>query len=147
MREFSPPVNPELRERILRLAAQVLDQAPERKPILGGDLAMDEDDLVIGERAKLEFPDGSTLEVALSKPEGRPPIEWLAEITSTIDEGDYFKHYLVRDDDFVMAHRKTIIDIDDEEAQMVARELEGTLRAIAEGGLKIRRKRGRPKAA
>lgn len=147
MREFSPPVSPELRARLLQLSEELLAAAPERKPILGGDLAMEEAELVIGERAKLEFPDGATLEVALSRPEGRPPIEWLAEITSTIDEGDYFKHYLVRDDDLVMAHRKTIIDIDDEEARMVENELLMGLRAISEGGLKVKRRRGRPKAA
>ncbi len=146
MRDFTPPVSPELRAEVFETARRVLAAAPEMRPLYGRELAMEEEDALIAERAKLELADGATMEVALSRPEGRPPIEWLAEITSTINEEDYFKHYLVRDADLVLALRKTIIPIDDEEARMVLSELQLTLDAILNGGLKVRRRRGRPKA-
>ena len=61
--------------------------------------------------------------------EARPPFEWVYEISSDMGESEYFKHYLVRESDIVLAQRKVLTVIDDEEAAILRADLEEALQA------------------
>ncbi len=85
------------------------------------EFEMEGDPIVVNE-ADMRWPDGR-MRIAVTTPEARPPFEWLIEITSNIDEGDYFKHYLVLEGDVVLAQRKVLTSIDDVEAAIVLADL------------------------
>ncbi len=131
MRKFDPPVSAELRGQIVDLVAAVLNRAPKIKVQHGRDLAMDEADLIVSRSAKIDLgEDIGSISLAESKGEARPPFEWLVEVTSEIGESDYLRHYLVRDDDVVLAHRKVLTEVDDEEARRLITDLEQTLATL-----------------
>ncbi len=144
MRNFGPPIGPEQDHAIRQLAHQVFEAAPARRAAPGGDFAMDEraDQTVLYE-ADIRLADGQRLRVAETIAEARPPFEWLMEITSDIGEADYFKHYLVREHDIVLAQRKELIPIDAAEAELILHDLGVAQAAIATGNLKIPRQRRR----
>ena len=52
-------------------------------------------------------------------------------MTSEINEGDYLKHYLIRDNDMVLAHRKVLTEVDNDEAELLIGDLEQTLASLA----------------
>jgi hypothetical protein len=64
------------------------------------------------------------LRIAATESSARPPFQWLLEITSDMGEADYFKHYLVREDDIVLAQRKVLTPLDDKEAEVVLSDLQ-----------------------
>jgi hypothetical protein len=129
--EFEPPVAPELRQRIIELVAAILDRAPKVKTLYGRDLAMDEEDAVVGRSAKLDLGEEvGTVSVAESEPSARPPFEWIVEVTSEINSVDYLKHYLVRDDDMMLAHRKVLTEVGDREAKLLIIDLEQALASL-----------------
>ncbi len=73
--------------------------------------------------------DGQRLRVGKTLDEARPPFEWIYEISSDMGESEYFKHYLVREHDIVLAQRKLLTVIDDEEAAILRADLEEALAA------------------
>lgn len=119
MREFGPPASQELDTRIRREALALFDIMPAKKQTLGEALAMDDVDMVVLELAEVADEDGNKFKLSVTKPEARPPFEWLIEISSDLGESEYFKHYLVREDDIVLAQRKVLTVIDDEEAEKI----------------------------
>lgn len=132
MRKFTPPVSPELRQRIVDLVVQILNHAPKVKMQYGRDLAMDDANLVVSRTAKINLGENiGLISLAESEAAARPPFEWLVEVTSEIGEGDYLRHYLVRDDDMVLAHRKVLTEVDNEEAYLLIADLEQTLATLA----------------
>ena len=131
MRSFAPPVRSELRNQIVELVRQIIAVAPKSKQQFGRDLAMDDADLLVSESAKINIDDdGAMISVAQSMPVARPPFEWLVEITSELEASDYLKHYLVRQDDMVLAHRKVITEVDDQEAESLIADLMQTLKFL-----------------
>jgi len=132
MRNFSPPVRPELREQIVDLVQQIIAAAPKTKQQFGRDLIMDDTELLVSESAKITFDndDDAVISLAQSMPAARPPFEWLVEITSELEPSDYLKHYLVRQDDMVLAHRKVITEVDDWEAEALIDDLKLTLKSL-----------------
>jgi len=131
MREFNPPASGELRQRIVELVSAILEYAPKVKTQYGRDLAMDEEDLAVSRSVKLDLGEEvGTISLAESEAVARPPFEWLAEVTSEIGESDYLRHYLVRQDDLVLAHRKVITEVDDREAESLIADLELTLSSL-----------------
>lgn len=130
MRNFSPPVRPELREQIVDLVQQIIAIAPKTKQQFGRDLIMDDTELLVSESARITFDDGAVISLAQSTPAARPPFEWLVEITSELEASDYLKHYLVRQDDMVLAHRKVITEVDDQEAEALVADLKLTLESL-----------------
>jgi hypothetical protein len=130
-REFSPPVAPELRQRIIELVVAILEHAPKVKRLYGRDFAMDDEEALVGRSTKLDLGDEmGTLSVAQSEAGTEPPFEWLVEVTSEINPSDYLKHYLVRDSDIVLAHRKVLTEVDDQEAKSLIVDLEQALATL-----------------
>ena len=128
MPEFTPPVSNELRLKLLKLVDELIDACPKLKIQHGHDLAMDEEELVVSKVAKFDLGDEvGTVTVARSEAVARPPFEWLAEITCEINDAGYLKHYLVRDSDVVLAHRKVLTEIDNAEAERIITDLKQTL--------------------
>lgn len=123
MREFQPPVSPALRQQIIDAVSRLLAAAPKVKNYYGRDLAMDDEELIVSRSAMYNLGDEGTITVALSEEVARPPFEWIVEITSEIGQSDYLKHYLVRDEDVVLAHRKVLTEVDDEEAKLLLADL------------------------
>jgi hypothetical protein len=116
MREFSPPVAPILRLTVIELVDQIITLAPKE---------------LVSESAKVNLSEGvGQVAVARSEAIARPPFEWLVEVTSQINETDYLKHYLVRENDIVLAHRKVLTEVDDTEAEQLIRDLKQTLLAL-----------------
>lgn len=128
MLEFTPPVSNELRYKLLKLVDELIDACPKLKIQHGHDLAMDKEELVVSKVAKFDLGDEvGTVTVARSEAVARPPFEWLAEITCEINDVGYLKHYLVRDSDVVLAHRKVLTEIDNAEAERIITDLKQTL--------------------
>lgn len=112
----------------MELAGAVLEAAPKRRQLKAGDFMFDGDaSRVVAEEVTLDTPEGR-IRVAYSQPKERPPFEWQWEITSDIGEADFFKHYLVRDDDVVLAQKKVLTPIDDFHAGVLIGDLRAALR-------------------
>jgi hypothetical protein len=132
MREFGSPISMERREEILGLAQSIFDRYEPKREVRASEFAMEEDpDRVVVTQADVKWDEGR-LRIAVTKPEARPPFEWLLEITSNVGETDYFKHYLVREDDVVLAQRKVLTPLDDEEADVVMADLRAAEAALKE---------------
>jgi hypothetical protein len=128
MREFGKAVSMQVRDEIMTLARSIYDRVETKRAVKGADFAMEEnaDRVVVHE---VDLRSGSErLRVAMTEPDARPPFEWLLEITSDVGESDYFKHYLVREGDVVLAQRKVLTPIDQEEADLILADLR-----VAEG--------------
>jgi hypothetical protein len=124
MREFGPLVGPEIRAQIAELARSVFNQAEPKRDVLAREFAMDENpDQVVVHEVDLRSDEGR-LRIAVTEPAARPPFEWLLEITSDIGETDYFKHYLVRENDIMLAQRKVLTPIDADEAATILTDLQ-----------------------
>ncbi len=124
MREFGPTASPQLQQQIRQLAAELFAGVPAKRPLRGGDFAMDDEAAVVVYEATIQVDDTQRLRIAQTVPEARPPFEWLLEITSDIGESDYFKHYLIREHDIMLAQRKELTPIDDQEAHVILRDLQ-----------------------
>jgi hypothetical protein len=123
MREFKGQLSPKLDAEIRHRAAELFAQFPVKKFFYGRDYAMDQADLLVVEAAEIKDEAGR-FRLAYSVPDVRPPFEWVYEITSEYNELDYFKHYLVRDNDIVLAQRKVLIPIDDTEARLILHDIQ-----------------------
>ncbi|HSX02688.1 MAG TPA: hypothetical protein VLI05_05255 [Candidatus Saccharimonadia bacterium] len=123
MRIFGPPASPELQQLVREAAHQLFVDAPARRAVLGKDFAMDEAELVVLHEVDLRWGAGQRLRIAETQAAARPPFEWLSEITADIGETDYFKHYLIRDHDIVLAQRKVLTPIDEVEARIILADL------------------------
>jgi hypothetical protein len=142
MRQMTTPLSPELAAQVRRAAAALYTDGPQpRREVLGEALAMDAADRVVLREVDIKLKDGQRLRVAQTTPEARPPFEWLMEITSDIGEADYFKHYLIRADDIVLAERKDLYPIDDTEAELILHDLAVARAAMEAGELKATRKK------
>lgn len=132
MRELGQPVGSEVRAEILALAEEIFDKATPKRTVLARDFAMEEDpDQEVVDEVDLRH-EGERLRIAVTRAAARPPFEWLWEITSDIGETDYFKHYLIRDDDVVLAQRKVLTPLDAVEAEVVMGDLKTAQSWLAE---------------
>jgi hypothetical protein len=122
MRDFEGTVSAELAQRVRAAAKELFDLIKTKKPVLGSALAMEPADEVVLYEASVKTPLGN-LQLAETLPAARPPFEWLMEITSDLGDGSYFKHYLIRENDIVLAHRKLLTPIDDVEANTILSDL------------------------
>jgi hypothetical protein len=130
MRDFGPPIGQATYDAIRQAALELYEAIPQKREVPARAFAMEEEpDRIVVTEADLRWPDGR-VRVALTKPEARPPFEWLVEITSDVNEADYFKHYLVREDDIVLAQRKVLTPLDDQEAQTMLADLAAAREAL-----------------
>lgn len=119
MREMLTKASMELENQIRAETEELLGAAKDKETVFGKSFAMDDETMEVLEEGTIKLESGETLQIAKSRAEARPPFEWLYEITSKIDEGDYFKHYLIRDKDIVLARRRDLLPIDDAEAKVI----------------------------
>ena len=112
-----------MRSEIMELARSLYDRVDKKRAMKASDFAMDGDqERVVAHEVDLKNGD-ERLRVAMTEPSARPPFEWLLEITSDVGEADYFKHYLVREHDVVLAQRKVLTPIDQQEADLILADL------------------------
>ena len=130
MRDFGAAITSDRRVEIVSLARQVFDGAKAYREVRASAFVIDlPADPVVVREAEVKWRDGR-LRVAMTEEAARPPFEWLMEITSNVGEADYFKHYLIRDDDIVLAQRKVLTPIDEEEAAVVLADLAAAKAAL-----------------
>jgi hypothetical protein len=123
MREFGKTISEEARGAITRAAEAVFEAAAKRRAARASEFELDmPGDPVVVNEADVRWAEGR-LRVAKTMPTARPPFEWLIEITSNVNEADYFKHYLVLEDGVVLAQRKVLTPIDDAEAEIILADL------------------------
>jgi hypothetical protein len=123
VRELGAPVGADKRDEIADLAQAVFDAAEPKRAVKAVDFAMDgPPDRVVVHEVDVRG-DSGRLRVAATEASARPPFEWLLEITSDVGETDYFKHYLVREHDVVLAQRKVLTPLDAAEAAVVLADL------------------------
>jgi hypothetical protein len=123
MRDFDTPIDSAVRDEIKALAQLIFDQAEPKRAVLASEFAMEETpDRVVVHEVDLRQGD-ERLRIAVTEAYARPPFEWLLEVTSDVGEADYFKHYLIRDEDVVLAQRKVLTPLDDEEAAILLGDL------------------------
>ena len=112
-----------MRTEIMTVARTLYDRADTKRDVRAKDFAMDGDqERVVAHEVDLKH-EGERLRVAVTEPGARPPFEWLLEITSDVGEADYFKHYLIREHDVVLAQRKVLTPIDQQEADLILSDL------------------------
>jgi len=132
MREFGPGIDRSRYTQIVEAAEAFFEAATSKRDVHASDFAMELDgDPVVTRESDVKWAEGR-MRVAKTVSEARPPFEWLMEITANIDEGDYFKHYLIREEDIVLAQRRVLTPIDEVEAKIMLEDL-----AKAQAALKI----------
>ena len=124
MRDFGAPIGAQTYTEIAELAQTIFDSNEIKRAVKAADFAMEDNpDRVVVHEVDLRSEAGERLRVAKTEASARPPFEWLYEISSDIGEVDYFKHYLVREDDVVLAQRKVLTPIDQEEAELILADM------------------------
>lgn len=131
MREFGMPISPGTRDTLVELIDAVYRSVPAKRKVTAAEFSMDslEPGRVVVKEVEYKW-DGERLRVAMSEPEVRPPFEWFYEVSSDVGESDYFKHYLVLEGEIVLAQRKVLTVIDDEEAAILRGDLEAALASL-----------------
>lgn len=130
MREFGTPLADEQRQELVALIARVYGSVPAKREVSAADFAMEDNpDQIVVKEVDIRWAE-NRLRVAMTDPQVRPPFEWLYEVSSDVGESEYFKHYLVRENDIVLAQRKVLTVIDAEEAGILRADLEAGLNAI-----------------
>lgn len=107
-----------IRDRIQALYADTT----QWKDIPGSDFVMEPPDVTVIRELDVMTENGR-FRLAATLPTARPPFEWLFEITSEINTGTAMRHYLVREEDIVVAERRTLTPLDDEEAGLILSDL------------------------
>jgi len=129
MRDFEGTVSERLARRVRTSAAGLFEMIDNKKAVYGSALMMEKPDEVVVYEATAKTPRGK-LQIAATLPNARPPFDWLMEITSELGVADYFKHYLIRENDIVLAHRKTLTPIDDLEAKIILADLAAVKKSL-----------------
>lgn len=131
MRPFGNPVSPSLREQVLAEVTRLVAAFPSSRELKAGEYVLEPADEVVLDVATITTGVGM-VKLHVCRPGWAPPFEWLAEITSEIPGTDYLKHYLVREQDIVLAQRKELSVIDDEEAGLILADLEIAAQTLAD---------------
>lgn len=120
---------------------------PNKTPVLGETLALAEPTEIALYQAEIKLKDGQRLRIGATEPRARPPFEWHYELSSDIGTADYFKHYLLREHDIVLAQRKDLLPIDTAEAELILHDLAVAAAALRDPALLAvkRQRRTRPK--
>jgi hypothetical protein len=131
MREFGEPIGADARKELVDLIERVYALVPAKREVSAGEFAMEEQpERIVVKEIDLRW-DGERLRIGKTLDDARPPFEWVYEISSDMGESEYFKHYLVREDDIVLAQRKLLSVIDAEEAAILRADLQEALAAQA----------------
>lgn len=122
MPDFKEPVSEQLRREVLETVTGLIQTSPEADEVTAEDYVLEPAAAVVLDHLLIPTRDGD-VDLNLCRPGWSPPFEWLAEITSSLPGADYFKHYLVRNNDIVLAHRRELTVIDDAEARRILADL------------------------
>ena len=123
MRDFGDPISRERTAEIVAAIEALYEQLPIRKDVLGADYQMEPSGNVVIRVREVGKKPNPRLRIGATDPSARPPFEWLYELTSDATEAEYFKHYLVLEDEIVLAHLKVLTPIDEAEAQVILDDL------------------------
>jgi hypothetical protein len=124
MREFGLPITEQRRLELLTLIGHVYGLVPARREVTAAEFAMeDEPTRIVVKEIEIKW-EGERLRIGKTLDTARPPFEWVYEVSADVGESDYFKHYLVRADDIVLAQRKVLTPIDDQEAAILQADLQ-----------------------
>ncbi|QQR51871.1 hypothetical protein IPG36_04620 [bacterium] len=116
------------RREIVEMARAVYEAAPRHHVLKAAEFMFAGDSSrTVAEEATLDTPNGK-IRIAYSQPAERPPFEWHWEITSDMGEADFFKHYLIRENDVVLAQKRVLTPIDDFHAGIVLGDLRAALK-------------------
>jgi hypothetical protein len=131
VREFGNSIGPDIRAEIIELIEKVYGSIPAKRQVTAAEFSMDDlkPALIVVKEVEYKW-DGERLRVAMTVPGVRPPFEWLYEVSSDVGESDYFKHYLVRESDIVLAQRKVLTVIDEVEADILMSDLRAALSSL-----------------
>ena len=123
MREFGQVIEENRRDEIIRAARTLFDAAGPKREARASEFELDlEGDPIMVNEADMRWTSGR-MRVAMTTQDARSLFNWLIEITSNIGEVDYFKHYLVLENEIVLAQRKVLTPIDDQEALVILADL------------------------
>jgi hypothetical protein len=123
MRSFGQALSSARTAEITALIAELYALLPLRREVLGAEYMMEPADAVVIQVGELKVKNGPRLRIGATQPAVRPPFEWLYELTSDVTPADYFKHYLVLEDQIVLAHLKVLTPIDDAEGDLIMSDL------------------------
>ncbi len=132
MRPFGPPLSAQRSAEVAAAIAAVYPRLPLRREVLGADYMMEPADAVVINVGELKIKNGPRLRIGQTVPTARPPFEWFYELTSDVTPADYFKHYLVLEDQIVLAHLKVLTPIDEPEAALIMSDLATASRLLDE---------------
>ena len=122
MPEFGEPVSEAKRLEVLEAIKSLVQNAPAANEVTAEDYVLEPAEAVVLDHAVIKTEEGD-VDLNVTRPGWCPPFEWLAEVTSSLPGRDYLKHYLVRDKDIVLAHRRDLTVVDDREADMILTDL------------------------
>ena len=109
---------------------EIYETGNTKREVTAGEFSMEENpEQVVVKEVEVKW-DGERLRVARTEDSARPPFEWLYEVSSDVGESDYFKHYLARAKDIVLAQRKVLTVIDGDEADVLEADLQAALEAL-----------------
>ena len=130
MRDIGSGIDKARYDQIVAAAEAFFEAASTKREVRASDFAIElPGDPVLTRESEVKWPEGR-MRVAKTLPAARPPFEWLIEITANIDEGDYFKHYLIREADIVLAQRRELTPIDEIEASIILDDLAAAHREL-----------------
>lgn len=124
MREFGAPIDDARTAEVRAAIINIYDQLPDREDVTGEIYGMEPADAIVIETRSIGRKPNPRVRIGATRDSVRPPFEWLYELTSDMTEAEYFKHYLVMDDQIVLAHLKVLTPIDEAEAQIILDDLE-----------------------
>jgi len=135
VRTFGAPEGKGTRAEIVALAVSIFSLSGSKRAVRAREFAMeDEPERVVASEVDVRWG-SERLRIAATEPDARPPFEWIWEITSNVGESDYFKHYLVREEDVVLAQRKVLTPIDAAEARIIMHDLRLAQSHLSTGGV------------
>jgi hypothetical protein len=127
MRDFGRPIGDERRTELVALMKQIFESGDTKRSVTAGDFSMEDNpERVVVKEVEVKW-DGERLRVARTEEDARPPFEWLYEVSSDVGDTDYFKHYLARAEDIVLAQRKVLTVIDEPEAEVLEADLRAAI--------------------
>jgi hypothetical protein len=131
LKELGEPIGADETAQLVALIEQVYRSVPAKREVTAADFSMDElpPGRIVVREVELKWS-GERLRVGNTLEDARPPFEWIYEVSSDVGEADYFKHYLVRAHDIVLAQRKVLTPLDAEEAGVLRGDLDAALKFL-----------------
>ena len=115
------------RDELLALVTELIASAANTQIIFASEYLLEPAKAPAIDRATWDLPD-TQIELALSRPQFRPPFEWLAEITSRHLKDERPDHFLITEDGVMAAERRELTPLNVTEAASLREQLESLRR-------------------